>query len=259
MNNVALIGIIGYIIACTGFLGGAIFCLYTKVFSRNLFDKNNKNISKKIYENINRYILGFSAGLLIAFVCFEMLPIAFENDGIYLSILGIISGVFAAVYMGERVYAKNRINGSDSYLKMGTIIALGVIIHNIPEGIALGSLLSKDFAKGIYMGIIIAIHCFPESIAIMYPLKKAGISNIKLLLIALCMAIPMAIGVLIGAIVSSISTILISFSLSFAGGAIIYIVCGEIIPESKHDYRDIRFTVCSALGFIVGIILTVGL
>lgn len=104
---------------------------------------------------------------------------------------------------------------------------------------------------GYALAIAIAIHDVPEGISIALPLKKGGISKRKAILFTMISGLTTGIGALIGGIVGKISSVTISIALSFAAGAMLYIVSGELIPESKKMYKG-RF---AAIGNIVGFLL----
>lgn len=172
-------------------------------------------------------IMGFTAGLMIATVCFDLLPEAFLRGGLYVGIFGVSLGVFITVkldhtinhYMKKVKYLKGV-----QYLKTGLLMALGISIHNFPEGIA------------------IAI-----------PLKEAGIKRKLILYYAFIFAFPMGLGSAIGYLISGISELFVSLSLGLAGGIILYVTCGEILPESKEMWGGRLSTVGTMLGIILGI------
>ena len=232
---------VGYSVALIGFILGITFALVTNKFGHKT----------------NAILLGFTAGILLSFVCFEMLPLAFMVWGLYLSSLGILMGVMFSLYI-ERRFDKLEFK-SKAYdykaLKIGILIGIGVAIHNTAEGMALGSMLVFDYSEGMKLAVLIAIHCFPEGIAICLPLKRSGMSYYSIILYCLIFSIPMALGTVAGGFLSRIDTSFIGLCLSFAGGVMLYTTCGQIIPESKSIWDSKATTFASCIGFILGLFL----
>ncbi|MDR2940372.1 MAG: ZIP family metal transporter [Clostridiales bacterium] len=228
---------IAYTVSVASFILGIIFSYFTK----------------KIADNFIGALMGFTGGLLLSFICFEILPTAFIACGLYFSIAGILLGVVFSIFVENRFDYTNIHN--NKLLKTGTLIGLGMSLHNFPEGMALGSMLRINYNLGIKFSVLIAIHCLPEVLAICIPLRKAGFSSYRLFVYGLLLSLPMAAGALLGGFITSISGALIALSLSFAGGVMLYISCGQIIPESKNFYNSKITTIISCFGFITGILM----
>ena len=90
------------------------------------------------------------------------------------------------------------------------------------------------------------------------PLKAGGMANKKVLFYTLLSGIPMGFGALFGAMLGEISKQFITVCLGFAGGAMLYIVCGDMIPESQNLYRGRMSTIGNILGIILGIMISIG-
>lgn len=202
--------------------------------------------------------MGFTAGLLLAFVCFEILPVAFITWGLYYGIVGIIIGVIASVFIESKISTIQMSNTKKynyNFIKSALLMAFAICIHNIPEGFALGSLLQYNFKSGITMAILICIHCFPESFAICLPLRKSGMSIKSLITYCFILALPMGLGSFVGALLSTFSGLFICLCLSFASGVMLYITCGEMIPESKNIWNGKITSIFSCFGFVLGIVI----
>ncbi len=212
------------------------------------------SFAKNITDNFIGIIMGFTGGLLLAFICFEILPVAFITWGLYFSIGGIILGVIFCVFT-ENFIDRKKVNYDNRLYKTGILLGLGIALHNIPEGIALGAMLKLNFDLGLKLSLFMGIHCLPEALALCISLRKSGISKINLLIFALIFGLPMAFGSFFGAIFSSFSAVLVAFSLSFAGGVMLYISCGQIIPDAKDYYNSKLTTVISCFGFIAGLMI----
>jgi len=202
-------------------------------------------------------ILGISGGLMLAVVTFDLLPEAFEMGGLVLGIIGIIVGILVTTLIDELLpdfngMAKDRGN----YFKMGLLLALGLALHNFPEGLAIGSGLTAGNSLGMGLALVIGLHDIPEGMAVAAPMSISGVSRCKVLFFTVSTALPTGIGALIGGILGNISPVFITLCLSFAGGTMLYIVCGELIPKSRNLFENYLSTFGILCGIILGILIT---
>ena len=142
-------------------------------------------------------------------------------------------------------------------LKIGIIVSIGLALHNIPEGLAIGAGFEASYKLGVSLAIAIALHDVPEGISMSAPMKKGGVSKTKILACVFLSGIATGIGAFIGAIIGEISEQVIAMCLSIAAGAMLYVVSGELIPESNKLYSGRMTSMGTILGFIIGIISTV--
>ena len=203
-------------------------------------------------------LMSFSSGLMLAVVCFDLLPTAFEIGGLSSGITGIVIGVVLIMICEDLVGSlTHKREGKDrAYIKTGVLFGIGIALHNFPEGLAIGSGMMAGSSYGISLSILIALQDIPEGIAMATPLIAARVSSKKVLLYTLLAGMPTGVGALIGHIIGGISPVLISMCLGFAGGAMVYITCGELIPESHNIYTGKVSGLGAVIGIIVGIILT---
>lgn len=223
-------------------LGGIIGCLFNKV--------SNKFLS---------FILSFASGLMMSVICFDLIPESIQLSNILISIIGILFGIITMIFCDLLV--KNKFNRntklkSNSLLKTGIIISIGLAIHNFPEGLAIGSGFDVSAKLGIGLAIAICLHDIPEGISMAVPMKNGGMKIWKVLLYVILSGITTGIGALAGAIIGNISQTIIAISLGFAAGAMLYIVSGELIPESNKLYRGRIGAVGNMIGFIIGVLAT---
>jgi ZIP family zinc transporter len=147
-------------------------------------------------------------------------------------------------------------DGRRHYLKAGLLLAIGIALHNVPEGLAIGAGYSSANALGIGLAIIMAVQNFPEGMAVATTLSLAGLKNTKIILITLLSGIPMGIGSFIGAYLGNVSDLILSISLGFAAGAMLYITFDELIPDA-HEKAEGHSAIFGILaGVFLGIILT---
>ena len=181
-------------------------------------------------------VLYFSAFIMLVVVGFELIPEAIKMSNITVAFFGIILGTFLLIiidfYIKRIEVIKNKLT-KNSFLKTGILIAIGISLHNFPEGLAVGSGIVASIALGLNIALVIAIHDIPEGIAVALPLKIAGISNLKVLSLVILSGLPTGLGALIGAIIGNISTTVIALCLSGAAGAMLYIVANELIPQAR--------------------------
>jgi ZIP family zinc transporter len=197
------------------------------------------------------FILGASGGVMLAIVCFDLLPEAFALGKLYVCMGGIIAGVGIITWLDEKltVYASHFPKTSVSqFIKTGILLALAVALHNFPEGLAIGSGFMVTKELGIGLSLVIALHNMPEGISMAAPMRIGGISKFKTLLYTIGSGIPMGFGALIGALLGKISDNLIAFCLAFAGGTMLYITCGQLIPQS-YSLKEGKI---SGYGFTIG-------
>jgi zinc transporter, ZIP family len=148
-------------------------------------------------------------------------------------------------------------NPKNNILRAGILTAIGIALHNFPEGFAVGSGFEASTGLGITLTIVILIHDIPEGIATAVPLRAGGFSKRRSFLLTVLSGVPMGLGALIGAILGEISKAFIAACLGFAGGAMLYIVCGGLVTESKRLYRGRLPTIGNIFGMVCGILVSV--
>lgn len=238
--NIGIISFYGLIFGILGTSLGGFIGAFLNI-------KSNKFLS---------FILEFAAGLMTAIVCFDLIPEALKIVNITECIFGIFIGIISMIFCDNIVNSKYRGNEkkSNNLLKTGIIIAIGLAIHNFPEGLAIGAGFESSSTLGFKLAIAIALHDIPEGVSISLPLKSAGTSRYKAILITFLSGLTTGIGAFAGSILGSISLDLIGISLAFAAGAMLYIVSCELIPESKNMYKGRFASIGNMIGLIMGIL-----
>lgn len=218
------------------------------IIGANFKTKSNKFLS---------FILEFAAGLMIAIVCFELIPEALQISSLSTVIIGIVMGVVVMIICDHIVnyrYEKKHTIGKNSLLKTGIIVGIGLALHNFPEGLAIGSGFDASEKLGYALAIAIALHDIPEGISMAVPMRTGGMSKWKVIVYTLLSGITTGIGAFFGAVLGNVSVELISICLAFAAGAMLYIVSGELIPESNKIYHGRFASIGNIIGFVLGII-----
>lgn len=241
MNNIGVISFYGLIFGMVGTTLGGILGSFISL-------KSDKSLG---------FILEFAAGLMTAVICFDLIPETLNISNVSVCIIGIFIGIITMIFCNnivDKIYSNQKKLKTNTLLKTGIIIAIGLAVHNFPEGLAIGAGFEASNSLGFKLAIAIALHDVPEGISIALPLKNGGSSKLKSIIITTLSGLTTGLGAFFGAIVGNISSILIGISLAFAAGAMLYIVSCELIPESKSIYKGRFASLGNILGILVGII-----
>jgi ZIP family zinc transporter len=196
-------------------------------------------------------IIGFAGGLMLSIVVFDLIPEAMNNWSFIGTLIFCLLGIITVVVIDTKVSIGDSSFGNNKHIKVAFMAALGLMLHNLPEGIIMGCGFVAGQSLGLKMSLIIAIHDIPEGIAVSAPLMASNVKVSKILLYAFLTAFPTAIGSWVGAYVGSISQNILGACLAFASGIMMYVVCGEMFPESSKLWDGIT----SSLGIVAGIML----
>lgn len=122
------------------------------------------------------------------------------------------------------------------FSRKGLLIFIAMFIHSIPEGIAIGvGFATGNFSFGLMMAIAIAVHNIPEGIAVSLPLKIEGASTLKCAVISILTSVPQPVMAVPSALLTWFVEPLLPLGLGFAGGAMIYLVIAELIPDALNE------------------------
>ena len=134
---------------------------------------------------------------------------------------------------------------NDSRLSLfvaGVVMACAIALHNIPEGMTIGASFAVSdnlmWGTGMIMAVLIGLHNIPEGMAVAVPLISGGTSRVKATLLTAACGLPTVLGAWLGFWLGDIGPLGLTMSLGFASGAMLYVVFGEIMPESYLIYRS---------------------
>ena len=265
----ALAGVVG-----TG-LGGLIGALLQK--------DSNRTVS---------LLLSFAGGVMLSVVCFDLVTEAVEtNAGIWFVVGAIAFGVAATFFLNylidrktnpevphidanhpktaddldelihsdhfEQHYARN--DGKLSLFVAGIVMASAIALHNVPEGMTIGaSYASNDGVMGqaaLVLAVLIGLHNIPEGMAVSVPLISGGMTKWKAVLLTASSGIPTILGALLGYWLGEIGPMGLTMSLGFASGAMLYVVFGEILPQSILMYHSKLPAFSTIVGILVGLLI----
>lgn len=210
-------------------------------------------------------MIGFAGGVMLEIVCLDLLPEAISQAGEYVMFSGFFFGIIFIAFIDllvSHLHMSEREDGMDvqqkRLLKMGTLLTIGVALHNLPEGLAIGSGLAVSQTFGIGLAALIALHNIPEGIALSAPNHSAGVKRSKIILFACMAGLPMVAGALVGSLIASVSKEIVSVCLGFAAGAMFFITCDELIPQAhmeseKYGHIPIYSIV---LGFVLALFIS---
>ena len=216
-------------------------------------------VIKKNSNKFLSFILSFASGLMMSVICFDLIPEAMEIANIFSVLMGIVAGIIVMIIcdiLVQKKFNTSRINKSttSNLLKTGIIVSIGLALHNFPEGLAIGSGFGASLTLGYSLAIAICLHDVPEGISMAVPMKNGGMNPIKVVFYVILSGVTTGIGAFFGAILGGISQEVIAMCLSFAAGAMLYIVSGELIPESNSLYHGRMTAIGNIVGFLLGMI-----
>lgn len=235
---------------------------------------------KTMHRGVFDAMLGFTGGVMVAASVWSLLiPSIDMSETMYPTMkwmpaaVGFLIGALFIYTLDKFTphlhinFSKDESEGMKTQWHSTTLLILAITLHNIPEGLAVGVLfgaaaLGMDDATtigAITLAIGIGIQNFPEGIAVAMPLRRHGVSRAKSFWYGQLSAIVEPVAGVIGAVAVIYMQPILPFALSFAAGAMIYVVVEEVIPETQRD----KYTDVAVLGFIGGflvmMILDVGL
>ena len=237
-------------------------------------------------------LLSFAGGVMLSVVCFDLVTEAIEtNAGVFTVVAAIAFGVAITYFLNylidrktnpevphidenhpktaddldelihsdhlEQHYARQ-----DSRLGLfvaGIVMASAIALHNVPEGMTIGaSYASSDGAMGsasLVLAVLIGLHNIPEGMAVSVPLISGGMAKWKAGLISASTGIPTILGALLGYWLGEIGPLGLTLSLGFASGAMLYVVFGEILPQSLLMYYRKLPAFSAIAGILAGLLI----
>ncbi len=231
----------------------------------------------KLNKKVEKILLGFASGVMIASSIWSLIipsiEMAEEQGKIAWipAAIGFLLGVVFLLVLDSLIphmhLESNKPEGVQTKLKKTTMMVLAVTLHNIPEGMAVGvtfagALMENTgitMAGALALAIGIAIQNFPEGAIISMPLKSEGVSKPKAFLYGALSGIVEPISALTTILLTKAIVPILPYLLSFAAGAMIYVVVEELIPESQAGEHSNIGTIGVAIGFVIMMILDVTL
>ncbi len=228
-----------------------------------------------LFKGYNRAVfdgmLGFTGGVMVAASFWSLLAPGIEmspGEGFVKVIPAVVGFGFGALFLFglDKILPHLHVNFKESE-KEGvktpwhktTLLVLAITMHNIPEGLAVGVLFGgvaagfdgATIGGAVALAIGIGIQNFPEGFAVSMPIRRQGVSKWKSFMYGQASALVEPIAAVIGAWAVMTFQPILPYALSFAAGAMIFVVVEEVIPETQQD----KYTDIATLGFIGGFIV----
>lgn len=206
---------------------------------------------KKPSRRLLGVLIGFAAGIMLSVVVFDLIPECIKKWSFYSTIITIIIGI-AIITFTDKLTSKGN-KHSNKHLQIALLTAIGLMLHNFPEGIIMGCGFIVGGSLGVKMCILIAVHDIPEGIAVAAPMVASRVDPIKIFIYTALTALPTAFGATIGIFIGGISESVLGTSLGLASGIMLYVVCGKMIPEANAIWSGVTSTLGILLGFLLGL------
>ena len=234
-------------------------------------------MKNKMNKKVEKILLGFASGVMIAASIWSLIIPSIEmaeeqgKVGWIPAAVGFLLGITFLLILDSVIphmhLEDEKPEGIKTKLKKTTMMVFAVTLHNIPEGMAVGvtfagAILGNTgitIAGAFALAIGIAIQNFPEGAIISMPLKSEGMSKSKAFLYGTLSGIVEPIAAIITILLTNTVVPILPYLLSFAAGAMIYVVVEELIPESQAGEHSNIGTIGVAIGFVIMMILDVAL
>lgn len=197
---------------------------------------------RKVSDRILSFSLGFASGvmLLVSFnnLFFEAAKLLTHFELIVMFSLGALMMIILDLAIPHIEVTTGKEEGkSAKMLKTGTLIALGITIHNLPEGLVVAAGYTYMPSLGLIITVAIMLHNIPEGVATAIFFTKAGMKSFKIAILTLLSGLAEPVAAIVGAVFLSLvgTKTVIGFSLVFAAGVMTYITADELIPVA-HEY-----------------------
>jgi len=202
-------------------------------------------------------LLGFAAGVMTAIASFGLLREATAHGKIPVVLIGVAMGA-AALFALDRCLPHEHlpvVAADRQAYRRGLLLFAAMTLHNVPEGLAVGTSFVAEPRLGLLLAVAIALHNIPEGMAIAGPFRASGMPPRKYLAWALASGMAEPIAALLGAALVVTWAPLLPVCMAFAAGAMLYVVSDELIPESHSHGFEHEAT----FGFLLGFLLVLGL
>ena len=237
-------------------------------------------------------LLSFAGGVMLSVVCFDLVTEAIETQmGTFAVVASIAFGVAITYFLNYLIDRKtnpevphideNHPKTADDLDELihfdhweqhradqdnklglfvaGIVMACAIALHNVPEGMTIGASYASDNGvmggAALILAVLIGLHNIPEGMAVSVPLISGGMPKWKAVLITASSGIPTILGALLGYLLGEIGPMGLTVSLGFASGAMLYVVFGEILPQSILMYHSKLPAFSAIVGILAGMLI----
>ena len=233
-------------------------------------------LKNQISDTANRMLIGFAAGVMVAASVWSLIipsidaSINYGKFAFLPAAIGFMLGIFFLLALDHfipHMHMDGQIEGKKSKLGKHRMMFLAVTLHNIPEGMALGVVLAAlinesnlvSIASTFALALGIALQNFPEGAIVSLPLKGEGLTKTQSFAFGAFSGVVEPIATVITLLFASVIEPVLPYCLSFAAGAMIYVVVEELIPSMSEGKHSNIGTLFFAFGFVLMMILDVAL
>ena len=246
-----------------------------------------------LQKNSNRVVsllLSFAGGVMLSVVCFDLVTEAIETQVPLAVVIGSIAAGVVVIYLlnylidrktnpevahidanhpkthddlDELIHSDHlAYHKKDSKLSLfiaGVVMACAIALHNVPEGMTIGAAYASNQGvmgrAALTLAVLIGLHNIPEGMAVSVPLIGGGMKKLKAVALTALSGLPTVLGALLGYWLGDIGAMGLAMSLGFASGAMLYVVFGEILPQSILMYHSKLPAFSAIVGMLVGILI----
>ena len=226
------------------------------------------SLIKRESPKVTSVLLSFTAGLMLCIVCFDMIPESVAATGnYYLAPIFLVVGFLVtfllncwidkSIHHKDEAHAHHCACGHHDLHTAGIVLAAAVALHNLPIGLVIGTSVSAEGISytSILAALTIGLHNIPEGISIAIPLLHDGTKKRSAIGIAGLSGLPTVGGALIGYFIGSHTPLALAIAMSFAGGAMLYVIFFELLPEASRNWRSKWAVLATIIGFALGVLL----
>ena len=232
-------------------------------------------LKKEINPKLQKILLGFASGVMIAASIWSLLQPAIDTfdrsdfRSWLIPAIGFLIGIGFLLLL-DYLIPHIHINKQEEGIKKNKLsktfkMMLAVTLHNVPEGLAFGVVMGGAITGTLseqavlILAIGIAIQNFPEGAIVSMPLKEEGMSKGKAFLLGFLSGVVEPIAAVLAMLLTAFVTIILPYTLAFAAGAMIYVVVEELIPEANDGPHSNLATIGLAVGFVLMMALDIAL
>ncbi|MDE6259248.1 MAG: ZIP family metal transporter [Oscillospiraceae bacterium] len=213
-------------------------------------------------------LLSFTAGLMLSIVALDMVPEAMEAaPWLPMTPLLLVAG-FAVTYLlncwiDKSAHHEDEANphhcacGHHDLHTAGIVLAAAVALHNVPVGMAVGATVAVQgiCLASVLAAVTIGLHNLPEGMSIATPLLHDGSKTVSAIAVAALSGLPTVLGAVAGYFIGEQAPVALAAALSLAGGAMLYVVFFELLPEAALQWKSRWPILATVLGFALGVLL----